>query len=453
MTVRLRWAAYNGRMNIDAILTDETAAFIREHRAEDVRDLALHAKRTPGLDLPFALDQIAGWQTARAKLPEWAAHEGIVYPPHLSMEQCSSEATARHKAALAASLIAGNMADGDTDGDGGAGTAAGTSTSLVDLTGGFGVDFSYMAPAFDHATYVERQPGLCDVARHNLRELGLDGRAGVVNADAEEYLARMEPVSLIFLDPARRDAHGARTYAVSDCTPDALALRDTLLAKAPHVMVKLSPMLDWHKTVADFNRTDDGMDSADSVGCVSQVHIASAGGECKELLVVLSRGHRGPATVHCANDGADFAFRADEPPAAQAQPPCAMADLTAMLDAGPAWLAEPNASVMKAGRFDLVAARFAMRPLGRDSHLFVASARPVAFPGRVFALDMVTGMGKRDLRRMIGDLTHANITTRNFPMGATQLRKKLGLKDGGDVTLFATTTADGARVLLRAHRA
>ncbi len=197
-----------------------TADFIRSHADDDIRQLALKGTKDPDIDLPFALDQIAGRQTARRKLPSWAASNEIIFPPHLSMEQCSSEQTARYKAEIAMRLLSQQQ-----------------KATLVDLTGGFGVDFSFMAQGFQKAIYVERQEHLCNIARHNFEVLGL--KAEVVCGDSVEYLRQMPHADLIFIDPARRDYHGQRTYAISDCTPDIVALRDVLMEKADHVMIKL----------------------------------------------------------------------------------------------------------------------------------------------------------------------------------------------------------------------
>ena len=207
-------------MSDGPLLNDVTRAFAEAHRNEDVRDLALKTKRTADLDLPAALDQIAGWQIARNKLPQWAACADIVYPAHISMEQCSSQFTAQYKAEIARRLLRSlPQSAGQTAND----------VTMTDLTGGFGVDFSYLARGFGHATYVERQSHLCELAAHNMAALGLT-QAQVVCGDGVEYLRAMEPAQLIYIDPARRDEHGARTYAIEDCTPDALALRDLLLA-------------------------------------------------------------------------------------------------------------------------------------------------------------------------------------------------------------------------------
>ena len=268
-------------------ISESTWAFIAKHRREDVRDVALHAKHDGDVDVPFALEQIAGWQRASLKLPDWASHDGLIFPPQVPMEQCSSQFTAQYKARLAQRLLAEEAVDDDSP------------ASLVDLTGGFGVDFSYMSRVFNRATYVEQQSILCDIARHNFPILGLD-HAEVINDDSTAVLDTLGRVSMIFLDPARRDDHGSRTYAIADCMPDVLTLKDMLLAKAPTVMVKLSPMLDWHKTVADF------------AGAVHEVHIVSTGNECKELLLVLGRGRCVSPLVVCANDEQVLSYKAGD---------------------------------------------------------------------------------------------------------------------------------------------
>lgn len=408
------------------------------HRGEDVRDLALHAKHDDAVDLPFALEQIAGLQRAAVKLPEWAARDGLIFPPQLAMEQCSSQFTARYKARLAHRLVSGKgvpAPDGARPTTENECAAPGRGpTTLVDLTGGLGVDFSYMALQFDHAIYVERQRNLCDIARHNLPLLAL-GHAEVVNADSTEVLAGLEPASLVFVDPARRGNHGQRTYAIADCTPDVLALREELLAKAPLVMVKLSPMLDWHKTVADFT------------GSVSEVHIISTGNECKELLLVLGREHCAAPQVWCVNDDQTLEFIASDDGC----------------DSGAAWdvdpdrrrwrfVYEPNASIMKAGCFDLIERRFGVRSLAPNSHLFVSSEPVADFPGRSFAIDAISTLGKKELRTALGGITHANIAVRNCPISVAQLRRKLKLADGGDVYLFATALRDATHVLFVTHK-
>lgn len=383
-------------------------AFVKANAGADVRRLAL--KRADGVDLPFALDQIAGRQMARKKLPAWAANDGIVYPPHLSMEQCSGEAAARYKAAVARRLL-------------------GAGGGLVDLTGGFGVDFAFMAEGFAKAVYVERQGALCRIARHNLDTLGLE-RADVVNADGVEYLERMGHASLLFVDPARRGINGGRTFGIRDCTPDVLSLKEKLLDKADYVMLKLSPMLDWRKAVGDMG-----------VG-VGEVHIVSVGGECKDLLLVMSKRCHGVERVYCADGGCVF----DYDPAEEGE--CAYAEPVAGL-----YLYEPNASVMKAGCFALISRRFCVAQIGRDSHLFLSPAKIDGFPGRCFSVGGVTTLNKKDVRSALEGVDKANITTRNFPLSVASLRKRLKIGEGGGVYIFATTLANKKHVLLVCRKA
>ncbi len=429
------------------IMNDKTREFVAMHRDEDVRELALKAKRVEGLDLSLALDQIAGWQIANKKLPQWASCEGIIYPPHISMEQCSSQFTAQYKSEIAQTLLAAAATVRANVSYSSESDTLVAKRAMVDLTGGFGVDFSYLARGFSQATYVERQRHLCDLAEHNMAALGLD-QARIVCGDGVEYLRQMDPVDFIYVDPARRDEHGARTYAIEDCTPNVLELRDLLLAKSQRTLVKLSPMLDWRKAVADFD------------GAVREVHIVATSNECKELLLVLGRpaqanardgvdgagSHRRLAPhVFCVNDDQ----RIDYDSAAYTQ---GLRIGGKPLPEAKNYLYEPNASIMKAGCFDLVEERFGVTQIGPSSHLFVSEQQIADFPGRGFAIEAVGSMNKKDTKRLLNGAKQANIAVRNFPLTAPQLRKKLKLADGGTVYLFGTTMQGGDHVLLRTSK-
>ena len=393
-----------------------TAEFIREYRERDIRQLALQANRFPDVDMLYALDQIQGWQIARRKLPKWAACDGVIFPPHLSMEQCSSEPTAQYKLNLAMEWA----------------ERVGHASSMTDLTGGFGVDFSFTSCAFAAATYVERSEQLCHIVEHNLPLLGLNN-ATVVCADAVEYLSTVEPQTMLFLDPARRDEHGAKTVMLADCTPDVVQLLPKLLEKSRFTMLKLSPMLDWHKAVDDLQ------------GTVREVHIVSVGGECKELLLVLSTVVESELKVYCA----DLSTASDTPslfvytPGSSA--PVANSKLKTQ---NSKFVHEPNASIMKAGCFDELAAAYGVSPVSRNSHLFLSDEPVEDFPGRSFVVERVTTMNKGELRKALVGIEKANIATRNFPLTVAELRKRLKIKDGGDVYIFATTTAEGEHLLL-----
>lgn len=394
--------------------TEATIQFVREHREQDVRTLALNTRRDADIDLPWALDQIQGWQTARHKLPSWAGIDGIVYPPHLSMEQCSSEPTARYKCQVVDTL------------------PTGCHQTLIDLTGGFGVDFSYLASRAKRAIYVERQEHLCETARHNFGLLGLD-HATVIHGDAIDALHDLETdaaSTLIYLDPARRDTNSSRTYAIADCTPNVLEMKEQLFKRADHLLIKLSPMLDWHKAVSDLGNR------------VAEVHIVSTANECKELLILMSVHHDGEPAIHCVNDDQSLIYKPS-----QEMQQALIAD-----NEHAAFLYEPNASVMKAGCFGILTDRYPVKSLAADSHLFVSCEPVEDFPGRRFAIYAVTTMNKKELNRALAGVTRANVAVRNFPMSAQQLRQRLGLKDGGDSYIFGTTTATGQRLLYLCHK-
>lgn len=393
-----------------------TQEFIQQYREEDVRKLALQGARFPQVDLPYALDQIAGWQTARRKIPSWAAVEGMVYPPRLSMEQCSSEQTARYKASLVERLL------GQDKG-----------ARMVDLTGGFGVDFSFLSPLFDEAVYVEQQEHLCKIAQENMIRLGLR-QSRVVHADGVAYLHEMEQTDLIYLDPARRDVHGARTYDIHDCTPNLMDMKDELLQKARWVVVKLSPMLDWHKAVNDLQS-------------VTEVHVVSVGNECRELLLVMEGNARNtkdcqnehPLTIFCVNDEQVFTCSMD-----QMNEGVSIAERIEK----EMFLYEPNASIMKVGCFGACATQYDVKAIGRNSHLFVSDTLNEQFPGRVFRITAVSSMNKRELKTVLQDIRKANVAVRNFPLKADELRRKLKLTDGGDIYLFGTTTEEDKHLVV-----
>jgi len=424
------------------MMNEATWKFVREHLQDDVRQLALRGTKDPEVDLALALQQIDGRKRAQEKLPSWVAVEGIVWPPHLSMEQCSSEQTARYKAEV-----------------------AGSGGLFVDLTAGFGVDAAFIAQGFRQAVCVELQPELCAISSNNFKLLGLH-QIEVVNGNGADYLHTMSPADLIFIDPARRDIHGGRTYGIADCTPNVLEMLNEMLGKADRVMIKLSPMLDWHKAVEDIGRRH-----------VAAVHIVSVKDECKELLieVMFSRNEEGGARplvacyrrdarmrnekceeaedikIVCVNllaDGQKEIFEFFVDPISETRKATSSSTFHFSLLASH-FLYEPNASVMKAGCFDLLAERFGAMPLHQNSHLFVSDIEVPGFPGRGFVIERITSMNKRELKESLAGITQANIAVRNFPMSAEELRRRLKLRDGGDTYIFATTLGNlGHRLII-----
>lgn len=525
------------------IMNQATLDFIRQHQDDDVRQLAFLGSKYPEVDMPFALDQIRGRKMARVKLPRWASIDGIIYPPHISMEQCSSEQTALYKAELAARLLGLSPSSSENGEEKGkesenasnlhlseicefAGKGAVDSefakneatckkqqilteadrnvneikeephegdfseeTGFVDLTGGFGVDFSYIASRLGvKSMYVERQAHLCEAAKENFGRLGLmnaivkngDGievlhsfaskkeaaaseSLGITEDQSQSLLKTNLGLKLIFIDPARRDDAGNKVVSLKDCTPDVTLLQEEMLSKADYVIIKLSPMLDWHRAVSELN-------------CVQEVHIISVNNECKELLLVLSARnmggkvassadgdsgedvidgaegtdgevkHAGNLRIYCVNDTQSFVCEESDMEASSVK--IAPSTLEEMQ-----YLYEPNASLMKAGCFSVLSERYDARMLSKNSHLFVSREPIAVFPGRSFRIIAVSSFNKKELKRHLSGITKANIATRNFPLSVAELRKRLKLKDGGETYIFATTLSDESHVLVITEKA
>ena len=434
-------------------MNQATIDFIRQHQEDDVRLLAFLGSKYPEVDMPFALDQIRGRKMARTKLPRWAGIEDIIYPPHISMEQCSSETTAMYKAELAARLLNiqsrktpnpeneenSKICEFPTESAVGSKFAKNEGTcdfheeiDFVDLTGGFGVDFSYIAARLGvKAMYVERQAHLCEAAKENFERLGVEN-AEVKNGDGVEVLHSLSHLSLLFIDPARRDDAGNKVVSLQNCTPDVTQLQDEMLEKADFIIIKLSPMLDWHRAVSELKH-------------VREVHIVSTGNECKELLLVLSSKSEENASlkVYCVNDNQVMSYPEDDDSVVSIA-----SDASSI-----AYLYEPNASLMKAGCFGVISSQYGAKMLAKNSHLFVSQEPISDFPGRSFRIKAVSSFNKKELKRHLSGITKANIATRNFPLSVAELRKRLKLKDGGEIYIFATTLSDESHVLMITEKA
>ena len=390
------------------MIDPHTQAFIREHATDDVRTLALQASRYPQVDMRVAATQIEGRRIATTKLPAWAATEGLVYPVRLSMEQCSSEVTARYKA----SLIQGQR--------------------LADLTGGFGIDCSYLSDRFAATTYIERNEELCRIATHNFALLGKS--ITVLHGNSTELLDTLPPHDWLFVDPARRDGVGNKVVALADCEPDVSHLEPQLLHKAPHVMIKCSPMLDISQALRELRS-------------VSEIHVVSVSNECKELLLILDAAATHEPTIHTVNFHGStvqaFHYTAADEAAAQCTYTAAVGR----------YLYEPNSSLMKAGCFRLPAQRWGLKKLHPNTHLYTSDTLVAEFPGRIFEVKSTDGFGKDELKRLSSEVKKANLAVRNFPERVDVLQKRLKISDGGSTYLFATTLHDESKVLIACTKA
>lgn len=380
----------------------DTLSFIAAHQDDDVAKLALKFSSNKDIDIRAALQQIEGRQIAKAKLPTFAQSDGIVYPVKLSMEQCSSEKTALYKQSIA--------------GDG---------ASMIDLTSGFGVDFYFISRNFQSAEYVERNADLCKIASHNFNSLGATN-VSATNADGIELIkASASHYDLIFLDPARRDKNGKKTVEIKDCEPDVASLKDMLLSKCDRLMLKLSPMLDIKSAIRD-------------LGCVEEVHAVAVDNECKELLFICMKDAAFKKIV-AANIKSDGKTELTETTSAS---PAGCAEYSTPL----AYLYEPNVAILKANISDCLASDKVMK-IAPFSHLFTSAELCEDFPGRKFMVEKIFSMNKKELKENLAGIARANITCRNFPLQADELRKKLGIKDGGDKYIIATTDENNNHLL------
>ena len=400
--------------------SDILRTFISAHRNDDVRKLALQASKHRDIDMNYAVAQIAGWQRAKEKLPRWAATEGIEYPLHLPLEQCSSQLTAEYKRDAIRAFSSENDCPTDT---------------YADLTAGFGVDFCTIAPLFCQAEYVERQEALCRIAENNFPLLGTTN-AKVICADGIEVLRNLPHHDWLFLDPARRDNNGGKVVALADCEPNVIELEESLNGKATFTMLKLSPMLDISLALRQLRS-------------VRAIHVVSVDNECKELLLIIGSQSSAPLSITCSNIShgttETLHFTADEENGTK----CIITD--EMGKNG--FLYEPNTAVLKGGASAVLTKRFGVGKLHPNSNLYFSDELVEEFPGRKFRIGFVCGFGKKEIKEHIAPLAKANLTVRNFPSSVAELRKKLKLREGGDTYIFATTLANGSHALIGCTKA
>jgi 16S rRNA G966 N2-methylase RsmD len=387
---------------------ETTRQFVLNHRHDNVQKLALQKHNTADLDIPWALTQIEGRQHVEKKIPSWYQVDDIVYPPHLALEQCSSEQTARYKAGLL------------------------SGTSFVDLTGGFGVDFAFLSGSFRETYYVEKQIKLCEIAAFNFTVLDM-ASARVVRSDACRYLKKMQPVDTIYIDPGRRSASGKKVFIIEELEPDLLKMQDLLLEKAEKILIKLSPVLDITKALRQLKH-------------VAEIHVVSLENECKELLFLLTKNSGSEPLITCVNltknKQPEISFLPSQERAKQV-------DYTSEIER---YIYEPNVSLLKAGFFKSLTDLYPIRKFHSDSHLYTSAQFIPDFPGRVFQTEAYSSMNKAELKTFLHGIDRASITTRNFPLTVAKLRSKINVKEGGKTYIFATTLANGRLVLINSRK-
>ena len=414
------------------MMTPELRDFIEKHQNDDTAALLLQAhalggSRHAGCDsremVRFAVEQIEARRRLKGKLPEWYENKDIIMGGRVPAEQCSSELTARYKQRVIRSLEFS--------------VESLEVRWICDMTGGMGVDLWYMSEGMEGAIYTERNEALCEVARHNFEVLK-DARHPKVEVRCGDGRELPIPtVDVIYLDPARRAGDGSRVYAMEDCEPNIVEWQDELLKHAKMVMVKLSPMVD----LTDVLRKLKG---------VTEVHIVGVKNECKEVLIVQAHAlggplHAGCVEVHCVDfltsGKMEYVFGLSDEMG------------ISLTDGGvKRYLYEPDVTLMKAGAFGSLCARFPVWQLDVDTHLMTSDEWIPDFPGRVFEVEEVMPFSSKVLKRLKKEMPQANIAVRNFVMTADELRRRTGIKDGGEVYLFGAKVKDVGQMLLKCRK-
>ena len=416
-----------------------TRKYIEEHLNDDINKLAL-SKFPDDIDKQFVIRQIQARQLLKKKLPSWSENDELLFPKRLSLEQCSSELTAKYKRTISRKDAKTQSRDASM-----APAIKHIDTSLhrilVDLTGGMGVDTSFLSDNFDETIYVESQAELCELAEHNFKVLKKNIK--VVNAKAEEFLTQCGEVDCIYLDPARRDEYGRKMVSLHDCSPDVAELQDLLFEKTNTVIVKLSPMLDIDIIKKELNN-------------IKEIHVVAVKNECKEVLVLCQRTTDNGQQISskaCSQlitidlrENWSFTFSEDEEQEA----------VPTFADEIGKYLYEPGVACMKAAPFKLLSQRFNIKKLHRNSHLYTSDKLVADFPGRTFEVINVVPFDKKAkkiLSQQTTDkgqqsLSKVSIAVRNFPLSAEELRKHLSFKDGDDFYIFGTTMKGEKKVLI-----
>lgn len=443
---------------LTACVMDKTKDFIKKHLKDDVNKLAL-SKFPDGIDKQFVIRQIQARQVLSKKLPSWAENDELVFPKKLSLEQCSSELTAKYKALLLSTnpqesprkisdnscilvdeKVSTNQHESTRMISADSCELVDKKTILVDLTGGMGVDTSFLSDNFDKTYYVEMQEELCDIARHNFKILNKN--IEVVNDNAEHFLTICDEVDCIYLDPARRDEYGRKMVSLHDCSPDVAELQDVLFEKAKTVIVKLSPMLDIDIVKKELKN-------------IKEIHIVAVKNECKEILVLLSQqtlpmAHGSQLIATDLRENWNFSFTDDEEQNAE----------WTLADKVGKYLYEPGVAFMKAGCFKLLSQKYNLDKLHRNSHLYTSDELVSDFPGRIFEVINVVPFDKKAKKNLWettslssqliahGSQPKANIAVRNFPLSADELKKNLGLQDGSEFYIFGTTMKGEKKVVI-----
>jgi 16S rRNA G966 N2-methylase RsmD len=383
-----------------------------EHEQEDARALVLKQKEVLGIPASVIATQLSGRSTAKNKLPTWYQTKGIVYPPTINLEQCSSEATARFKANILTEEIKGKLV-------------------AVDLTGGFGVDSYFLSTIYESTHHVDVNEELLEIVKNNHKTLGTDSIKHH-NETAKQFIENStETFDVVYIDPSRRDQQSRKVFRLADCTPDITTLQHTIFKKSNSLLVKASPLLDIQQGLRELIS-------------VKKVLVVSVENECKELLFLAEKNYSGTFQIEAVdlyNSGLvrnTFTFSSEQEKESKSK-----------FSEPLSYLYEPNASIMKAGAFKLVGERYDLNKLSTNTHLYTSEKLIPDFPGRTFKIEKLNP-NQKELNSLV-PTKQVNVITRNYPLRPEELKKKLNLRDGGDKYLigFSTQTKKHVGLCLR----
>ena len=374
-----------------AILNTNVQQFITENLKTDITKLILKGSPFSDVSIQELANQIVAKQKAEHKLASWFRTQQIYYPSKINIEQTSSEHTANYKS---------NLVNG---------------ASIIDITGGFGIDCFYFSKRFEAVTHCEINAELSTIVAHNFKQLKINNIT-TFSGDAFDFLrSTKEKFDCIYIDPSRRDAVKGKVFLLQDCIPNVPENIDFLFSKTNQILIKTSPILDITSAINELK-------------FVKEVHVIAIHNEVKELLFLLDKEHSKSIEIKTVNIGKEetktFHFTYKE-------------DLYSEYSEPLSYLYEPNSAILKSGGFHQITNQLNVSKLQQHSHLYTADIL-LDFPGRTFKIEQVLSYDKKKLKKLLPE-NKANITIRNFPKTVAQIRKETKIKEGGTIFIFFTT--------------
>lgn len=383
------------------ILASEAQDFINENLNNDIHKILLSKSKFTEVSSRELVEQIESKLKAKSKLPTWFSTDNIYYPNKLNLSQTSSEITADYKTTLVNGII------------------------IIDLTAGFGVDSFAFSKKMNHVIHIDKNEDLSKIAQHNFKQLDADN-IECIAADGLEFLKKINsPIDWIYIDPSRRDKDNKKVYYLSNCEPNVVSNMDLLLEKSTNILIKTGPLLDLKSGLKELSH-------------VKEIHIVAVNNDVKEILWLIEKEYKNEPLIktlnYKANTFQEFQFHLIEEQITDAQ-------YSKPLN----YIYEPNAAILKSGAFKTISKKFNLYKIHANSHLYT-SDQLIDFPGRIFKVENIHDYSKKSFKK--SGIKKANITTRNFPDSVSKIRKKLGIKDGGEIYLFCTTDMEQNLVII-----